>query len=515
MPFTRFDAGLAVIVGFLSLGLYWRTLAPGLLTSDSGEFQTLAYLLGNTHPTGYPVYLLLAKPFTWLPVADVAYRVNLFSAVMASLTMVGVYLAGRLLTGYRWLARVGALALMVSQTFWSQALIAEVYTSGAAALVAILLALLLWNETGSRRALFAAGLFGGLSLGLHLTVGLLVPAVAVFLLIKARHSADWFAALAGALTGLGLFLLAFLIVDWHDPAANYFNAVVDPSHSAWNLEASELDNPLERMMFGLSMRQFYSLMFADPERIMIRQAEAYWDNLPNELSWAVIGLAILGLLTLLIRRFSVAILFILALGAHWAYTFNYTIWDIYVFYIPSYILLSLLAVTGMGWLVDTAARLGQPWLSRTGVEIFIALIVLVFGVWPVFAPHLPAVVEGEIPFDFEAYPVDAYSLRQLHPIVTSFVQVLDQDSIVFTDWGMLYPFYYAAHVEQGRTDLVFIETFPHSEASTLAPSLLDYVATQLPHHPIFFSEPVSDITRAGYKFSPRQIGPFQLYQVQP
>jgi hypothetical protein len=510
MPFTRFDAALTAIVGFLSLGLYWRTLAPGLLSSDSGEFQTLAYLLGNTHPTGYPVYLLLAKPFTWLPVADVAYRVNLFSAIAASLTVAGVYLVGRLLTGYRWLALVGALALMVSQTFWSQALIAEVYTSGAAALVAVLLALLIWSESGSQRALFAAGLFGGLSLGVHLTVGLFAPAAAVFLLIKARRSVDWFAALAGVLTGLALFLIAFFIVDWHDPAANYFNAVVHPSHSAWELEASELDNPLERMMFGLSMRQFSSLMFADPERVTVKQAEAYWDNLPDELSWVVIGLAALGLLVLLIRRFSVAILFILALGAHWAYTFNYTIWDIYVFYIPSYILLSLLAVGGMGGLVDAATRLGGPWFWRTGIETFITLSILVVGVWPVFASHSIAVVEGEAPFDFQAY-----NLRELHPTVTALVQALDQDAIVFTDWGMLYPLYYAAHIEQGRTDLVFIETFPHSETGGLAPSLLDYVAVHLPYHPIFFSEPISDITRAGYKFSPRRIGPIQLYQIQP
>src|SRR6185436_13243277 len=124
---------------------------------DSGEFQTLVYLLGDTHPTGYPVYLLLAKPFTWLPVADIAYRVNLFSAVAASLAVAGVYLAGRLLVGYRWPALVGALALMVSQTFWSQALIAEVYTAGAAVLVAVLLMLLLWSESGSRYTLFSAG----------------------------------------------------------------------------------------------------------------------------------------------------------------------------------------------------------------------------------------------------------------------------------------------------------------------------------------------------------------------
>jgi hypothetical protein len=52
---TRWDTVLATAVGLLSLVLYARTLAPGLLPGDSGEFQTMAILLGHTHPTGYPV----------------------------------------------------------------------------------------------------------------------------------------------------------------------------------------------------------------------------------------------------------------------------------------------------------------------------------------------------------------------------------------------------------------------------------------------------------------------------
>ena len=62
------DSILPVLLGAAAFFLYLRTLAPVLLPGDSGEFQALARLLGNTHPTGYPIYLLLAHPFTWLPV---------------------------------------------------------------------------------------------------------------------------------------------------------------------------------------------------------------------------------------------------------------------------------------------------------------------------------------------------------------------------------------------------------------------------------------------------------------
>ena len=61
-------------------------MAPDLFYGDSAEFQTLAYtLLGMTHPTGCPVYLFVTKAFVSpVPVGEIAYRVNLLSAVCAA-----------------------------------------------------------------------------------------------------------------------------------------------------------------------------------------------------------------------------------------------------------------------------------------------------------------------------------------------------------------------------------------------------------------------------------------------
>lgn len=44
------------------------------------------------HPTGYPSFLLLGKLFTYLPVGDVAFRVNLFCAVCGILAVLFTYL---------------------------------------------------------------------------------------------------------------------------------------------------------------------------------------------------------------------------------------------------------------------------------------------------------------------------------------------------------------------------------------------------------------------------------------
>jgi hypothetical protein len=506
-------------MGGLSLALYVRTLAPGLLPGDSGELQTLSVLLGNTHPTGYPVYLLVGKLFTWLPVGDVAYRINLLSAVMAALTVVGVYLAGRLLVGHRLPALVGAIALAVSSTFWSQAVIAEVYTPGSALLVAILVCLLAWDTYRNPRYLALAGALGGLSLGVHMSVVLLAPAVGVFLLLswwRARGlgQAIWRPALLGALAGTGLMLVAFLALDWNAPPANFFDSAVLPSRSAWGYGPNELNTPFERLAFNLGGRQFRSLMFADPGETMPRLYQQYLDGLPHELSRWVLGLAGIGLLGLLVRRWRVAGLFLLALAAYAVYTFNYDLWDLYVFFIPSYVLLAILAGVGLGWLVDGLRRL-VPWrVARLVAEPALAVAVVAVGVWPIMAPNMLSIRMGRPAFNFDGYPADSMGMTGVHPQATAVVRGLEQNAIVFTDWYWLYSFYYAADIEQGRTDLMFIETTPYVEGGGLAESVIPYVQDHLPGHPIFFARRQPEMTRAGYSFLPVHVGPMTLYRVQ-
>src|ERR687894_230445 len=92
---------VAVFVGILYLG----TLAPTVLpystpdTLDSPMLQAEVSVLGVGHPTGYPTYMMLTHLFTYLPFGDLAYRVNLASAVYAALAVLVLYLAGLRLGG--------------------------------------------------------------------------------------------------------------------------------------------------------------------------------------------------------------------------------------------------------------------------------------------------------------------------------------------------------------------------------------------------------------------------------
>jgi uncharacterized membrane protein len=84
-----------ILLAFSLFFIYLRTLAPGLTWAndgaDGGDFITATATNGIAHPTGYPVYPLLAKLFQALPVGPLAFRTNLLSALAAVLAAVLVY----------------------------------------------------------------------------------------------------------------------------------------------------------------------------------------------------------------------------------------------------------------------------------------------------------------------------------------------------------------------------------------------------------------------------------------
>ncbi|MGB3904428.1 MAG: DUF2723 domain-containing protein, partial [Anaerolineae bacterium] len=135
---ARPDLIIALLVGGASFAVYVKTLAPTLLMADAAEFQFACYLLGVAHPTGYPLYLILGWLWSHLvPLGDVAFRINLLSAVFAALAMGLLYplildvLRRTVRSVDRHLLRatavIATLTLAFSRTFWSQAVKAEVY----------------------------------------------------------------------------------------------------------------------------------------------------------------------------------------------------------------------------------------------------------------------------------------------------------------------------------------------------------------------------------------------------
>src|SRR3989344_5676375 len=116
------------IIFSFTLTVYILTLSRSVYFGDSGEFIAVAKVLGIAHPPGYPLYTMIAHLFTYLPFGNIAFRVNLFSAVTSSLTIVVVYFACLKLTKNRLASASASLFLAFFYIFWIYSLVAEVFS---------------------------------------------------------------------------------------------------------------------------------------------------------------------------------------------------------------------------------------------------------------------------------------------------------------------------------------------------------------------------------------------------
>jgi hypothetical protein len=333
-------AGLGVFV--LIVVLYLKTLAPTVLylqdpkLLDAVMLQMQVSVLGITHPTGYPTYLMLTHLFTYLPFGDPAYRVNLGSAVYAALAVVAVYSAGLLLGRRVVAAAAGALAFGLGTALWSQAVIAEVYTLNALFVSVTIVVLLLWREYRKDRYLLLSAFLVGLCLTNHLTSGLLLPASLLFVaLVDWRRLVDVRLVLGGAwLFLLGLTPYLYLPI----------RAAMDPP--------MEANNPTDFGRFwyvvsgGNLTGSFYSFGPSElPERMVF-----YWEHLLDNMPFLVVMVALTGAVVMLLKDRAVGI-FLGFLFFGWLFhAVENNIPDIDLYFIPTYLVLSLWAAAGLGTL---------------------------------------------------------------------------------------------------------------------------------------------------------------------
>lgn len=180
MDRTRLAA--AAVFGLAAIS-YLLTLCPSVYVEGSGELIGAVWGLGTPHPTGYPLYVLLAKVLSWLdPGASPARAVNAATCLLAAAAAGSLALLLRA-RGCGWAAAAAAgLALAWSRTYWSQAVIAEVYGLFVLAAVVLLGAGLRARScppADRPRWLLLTGYAAGLAATCHLQAVLLVPPVLV------------------------------------------------------------------------------------------------------------------------------------------------------------------------------------------------------------------------------------------------------------------------------------------------------------------------------------------------
>jgi hypothetical protein len=208
----------AAVTAAAVLALYVVTLAPTTAMWDASEYITAAYTLGIPHPPGNPLFVLLGRVASLLPLGNVAFRVNLLAAVCSALAA-GIWflVAERVLAQWievRWVRRTGAvLAALLSATaftVWNQSVVNEkVYTVSLAFFAVVSWLTVLWcDDPDGRRAdriLILIAYLIGLGYTNHPAGFLVGPAVATAVIVRRPRY------ILPAIATAGVLLIALLI----------------------------------------------------------------------------------------------------------------------------------------------------------------------------------------------------------------------------------------------------------------------------------------------------------------
>ncbi len=194
-----------------ALIIYLITIAPAVSFWDCGEFIACSVTLGIPHPPGAPLFLLMGKIFSMIPFStDIAYRVNLLSVFTSVVTVFLLYLiivqlirsfAGKPVEkmdkfiAYA-AAATGALCYAFTDSFWFNAVEAEVYALSTLFTAAVVWLTLKWAEDREEQrsliSLLIIAYLLGLSYGVHLLSFLVVPSIMLLILFyKPKLLLNW------------------------------------------------------------------------------------------------------------------------------------------------------------------------------------------------------------------------------------------------------------------------------------------------------------------------------------
>jgi hypothetical protein len=274
-----------------------------------------------------------------------------------------------------------------------------------------------------------------------------------------------------------------------------------------------LDRFSSRTRFSLSGRQYQSKLFQRSADELQRQLSDYLGNLTREFPPVWLLASAVGFLGLMRSNWKFCLLVSMTLLTHLAYVFSYDMGDIHVCYIPTYVCVAIFGGVGFGVFVRLLAKWPYRWAASSNWPVrLVATLAVVVLVWPLFQEgawngenrRSVWVPPGEPPFRVEFPEVN----QILHGVIDS----LEDDAVVFTDWSLLYPYYYIAHVEQGRTGMRFVQTFPGIGQRQLATSAIAYIDQHVDSSHIYVSRSLPELA-GKYTFEPVHRGAMRLFRV--
>lgn len=410
---------LAII--FILGACYARTIAPDLtwahFSADGGDLIAATTSGGVPHPSGYPLYLILARCFQFLPVGNLAFRTNLLSAVCIILTALFLYayilhqLRGRPLAQFA--SFLATIAYGLAPFVWGQALVTEVYALHG---LLIMLCLYFLSLKESKVSEWTRGLVFGVAATNHLTAIMMLPLLALgsdgklFVSTTVILKRGW-----GVLCGLSLYLSL--------PVRAYFNPPVN-----WG-DASTLDGFFWLISGRLYDQYPFSLPFAD----MVQRLRGFAGLLLEQYTWIGALLGLYGLLSLSSRRMLIPTLWMGMIFLLFAV--SYGSYDSQVNLLPVWLSFAI-------WIACGLQDLFTALQDHTKLSLYLAGLLF-------------ASLMIRIPFSISS--VDVSGDFQARDFINHAVAEIPPDSLVFVDGDeQIFSLWYTQFALNQRSDIAII-----------------------------------------------------------
>lgn len=449
-----------------SLALYVHTLAPTILPADSGEFQFVAHVLGIAHPPGYPLYTVLAKLCIFIPVGDIAHRVNLFSAITSALTLLVLNRMVRRMTGSGMAGGIATAVLGVSPTFWAQSTTANIRSLTALFTVLPLYALAVYAENKQPKYLLVFAVLFGLSIGHHSSLLLLALPYLVFLFISdpqlLRKPRLWLKPFLAFL--LSLSVLLYLPV----------RSVMGAPFGAQTIHG--LSGFLNHVLaLGFRGDMFY---FIQPG-VLLARLKVLWNILTFEFTPAWLVLGVVGAVSLLRRYLRLLLLaggvFLVNALTAASYRAPQTV----EYLMPAYVALAFICAYG-AWSFSE--------LLRVRVLSLLALATVMLVPALLFWRNYPS---------FRQLSQD----RSIRAYAEDLLAEAPQGARILSNWHYATPLWYLQYVEQARPDVEVFYVYPQG-AEPIAQTWLKRLNESIAQRPTIVTNYYPEFRDTPYTFQP-------------
>ena len=371
---------MVVYLSTMALGLTWKNFG-----ADGGDLIAAAATGGIAHPTGYPLYLLMARLFQFLPFGSLAFRTNLMSGLAAALAAVFVYaLVTRSLSpskGHQyWIAGLaGGVAFGFAPLLWSQAIITEVYT-----LHSLFVALILYltirplsvNFTRVRQDILL-GLIFGLAMGNHLTTILLLPVALFSSILTKSHpekGENWIAgwhldghSFMRRLLWIGIGSLIYLTLPvraWSQPPVNWGNPVT-----------------LENFIWLISGKLYQRLLLDVTLPSVWERVRMVATLCLDQFGIVGFSASLCGLIVFFKpTRLNLSMLWIVVVSL--AFVLGYASADSFLYLLPVYLCLSVWIGVGLGRLMDVVSQRFPKPVFLMGLFLILVFALQAWKTWP-------------------------------------------------------------------------------------------------------------------------------------